>query len=176
MKKIKEGSAAISFKASDLNGNSINLEDFKGQKLALIFFRKASCPFCNLGLQELIRRYEELENKGIKVVTLFASSKEDVLKYAGKQNPPFSIIPDGDFKIYEKYGVEVSYIGMLKSLFKPVKMFKAVSGGFLSFKSMTEEPVIPADFLIDENQKIYKAYYGKDYDDHMPISEILTWN
>ncbi len=176
MNKIKEGTSAFHFKATDLNGNVIDLKDFKGQKLLLSFFRKAACPFCNMGLQQLIRRHEEFENKGIKVVTLFASSKEDVLKYAGKQNPPFPIIPDGDFKIYGKYGVEVSYLGMLKSMASPTKIFKALTGGFFNMKTMTEEPVIPADFLIDEDQKIHKAYYGKDFDDHIPISAVLAWD
>lgn len=176
MKKLIEGDVAISFKATDLDGNVVDLKDFKGQKLLLSFFRKATCPFCNMGLQQLIRRADELENNGIKIVTLFASSKADVLKYAGKQNPPFPIIPDGSFNIYGKYGVEVSYLGMLKSMANPAKVFKAITGGFFSLRSMVEEPVIPADFLIDENQIIHKAYYGKDYDDHIPISEVLAWN
>jgi len=176
MKNLKAGTAAIPFQGTDLNGNQIDFKDYKGQKILLSFFRKAACPFCNMGLQELIKRHKEFEKKGIKVITLFASSKEDVLKYAGKQNPPFPIIPDQDFMIYEKYGVEVSYLGMLKTMLNPFQNFKAMTGGFFSLKTMTEEPVIPADFLIDENQKIHKAYYGKDYDDHIPVSEILAWN
>ncbi|MFK7774189.1 MAG: peroxiredoxin family protein [Saprospiraceae bacterium] len=175
MKELKEGNSAIHFKANDLNGNVIDLKNFKGKKLLISFFRKAACPFCNMGLQQLIKRHKEFEEKGIQVITLFASPKEEVLKYAGKQNPPFPIIADGDFKIYEKYGVNVSYIGMLKSMVNPVKTFKAMTGGFFSLRSMTQDPVIPADFLIDENQKIHTAYYGKDYDDHIPISEVLAW-
>jgi peroxiredoxin len=176
MKKIKKGTSAIQFKGTDLNGNVVDLKDFEGQKLYLSFFRKAACPFCNMALQQLIRKHEELENKGIKVLTLFASSKEDVLKYAGKQNPPFPIIPDGDFKIYGKYGVEVSYLKMMKTMFNPIQNFKAMTGDFFNLKTITEDPVIPADFLIDENQNIHKAYYGKDYDDHLSISEVLAWN
>ncbi|MFK7970336.1 MAG: peroxiredoxin family protein [Bacteroidia bacterium] len=176
MKKIKTGSTAIPFEATDLHGNAIRLSDYKGQKLLLSFFRKAACPFCNMALQDLIRNHDELEKKGIKVVALFASSKQDVMKYAGKQNPPFPIIPDGDFSIYGEYGVEVSYLGMLKSLLSPVKTFKAMTGGFFSLKTIVEEPVIPADFLIDQDQNIRKAYYGTSYDDHIPVSEVLAWN
>jgi peroxiredoxin len=175
MKRLKDGTSAIHFKATDLNGNVVNLKDFEGKKLLLSFFRKAACPFCNMGVQQLIRNHKELEDKGVQIITLFASPKEEVLKYVGKQNPPFPIIADRNFSIYQKYGVEVSYLGMLKSMLKPLRMAKAISEGFVSMKSMTQEPVIPADFLIDENQKIHKAYYGKDYDDHIPVSEILAW-
>ncbi|MFK7936488.1 MAG: peroxiredoxin family protein [Saprospiraceae bacterium] len=176
MTKLKEGTPAIPFKTTDLNGKVVNLSDYKGQKLLLTFFRKAACPFCNMGMRELIKKHKELENKGIKVISLFASSKEDVLKYAGKQNPPFPIIADGDFNIYEKYGVEVSYIGMMKTMLNPIQNFKAMTGGFFNTKSMSEDPVIPADFLIDEEQNIHRAYYGKDYDDHLSVAEVLAWN
>ena len=175
MKEIKEGTSAIHFKTKDLNGNLIDLKDYQGKKLLLTFFRKAACPFCNMGLQALIKRHKEFEQKGIQIITLFASPKEEVLKYAGKQNPPFPIIADGDYKIYGKYGVEISYLKMFKSMANPMKNIKAMTGGFFSLRSVTQDPVIPADFLIDENQKIHMAYYGKDYDDHLPISEVLSW-
>jgi len=176
MKKLKKGSKAIPFKGTDLDGNVIDLSAYEGQKVLLTFFRKAACPFCNMNLQQLIRKNEELEKNGIKVVTLFASSKEEVMQYAGKQNPPFPIIPDGAFNIYGKYGVEVSYLGMMKTMLNPMQNFRAMTGGFFSLKSMKDEPVIPADFLIDENQQIHRAYYGKDFDDHIPLSEVLNWN
>ncbi len=176
MKKLEKGLSAIPFNATDLSGNTVNLNDYKGQKVLLTFFRKATCPFCNMGLQELIRKHDKLEKEGIKVISLFASPKDEVLQYAGKQNPPFPIIADGDYKIYGKYGVEVSYLGMLKTMLNPIQNYKAMTGGFFSLKSMKDDPVIPADFLIDENQNIHRAYYGKDYDDHISVEEVLAWN
>lgn len=175
MKKLTEHNSAIPFTATDIKDNVIHLADFKGQKVLLTFFRKAACPFCNMNIQQLIRNYPEFEKKGIKIIALFASTKEEVQKYAGKQNPPFAIIPDQDFKIYGKYGVDVSYKGMLKSMLNPKKVFKAMFGGYFSLRTMVEEPVIPADFLIDENQNIFRAYYGKDYDDHLPVTDVLAW-
>lgn len=175
MKNVKKGSKAIHFDGTDLNGNSIDLQAYKGQKVFISFFRKAACPFCNMGIQELIKRHQEFEEKGIKVITLFASPKEEVLKYAGKQNPPFSIIPDGDYKIYKKYGIDAAVSGMLKTMLNPSKVLKAITGGFFSLRTVVQDPVLPADFLIDENQEIYRAHYGKDYDDHIPISEVLAW-
>lgn len=175
MKKIVKGEVAIPFVATDLEGNKVELKNYKGEKVFLTFFRKAACPFCNMALQQLIRKHAALEEKGIKVIALFASSKEEVLKYAGKQNPPFPIIPDGKFEIYRKYDIDVSYTGMLKTMLHPGKLFKAITGGFFSLRTVTQEPVIPADFLIDESQQVQRAYYGKDYDDHLPITEVLAW-
>ena len=42
-------------------------------------------------------------------------------------------------------------------------------------KASKYKPIIPADFLIDENQIIYKAYYGKNFGDHLSIESILKW-
>lgn len=175
MSKIEKGNKAIGFDIEDINGNNVSLQKYQGQKVFISFFRKASCPFCNMGVQQLIKRHKEFEEKGIKVITLFASSKNDVMKYAGKQQPPFSIIADGDFKIYEQYGLETSMAGMLKTMVNPVKVFKAMTGGFFSMRSMVEEPVLPADILIDENQIVYRTHYGKGYDDHLSLETVLDW-
>lgn len=49
-----------------------------------------------------------------------------------------------------------------------------MASGFFNMKAISDKPLIPADFLIDEHQNISKAYYGKDFGDHLPIEEILN--
>ena len=162
------------FIGKDINGKNINLNDYKGQKVLLSFFRVATCPFCNMAVQELIRGHEELEKKGIKVIAFFASTSEEINKYAGKQNPTFPIVADPEFKIYKQYGVQVSFGGMMKTMINPVKIYKAMTSGFFNLKSMKDKPIVPADFLIDANQTVINAHYGKDFGDHIPVSEILS--
>ncbi|WP_394747531.1 redoxin domain-containing protein [Spongiimicrobium salis] len=129
-----------------------------------------------MALQNLIKNYNEFEKKEIEILVIFASPIEEIFKYAGKQVPPFSIISDPKYKIYKYYGVEISYKGMLKTMFNVNKVLRAIRGGFFNIKSTFQAPVLPADFLIDENLKIKKAHYGKTYDDHLSISEVLNWN
>ncbi len=175
MSKVKKGQKAIQFVGTDLQENRIDLNDFKGKKVLLSFFRKAACPFCNLAMQQLIRRHEELKMQEIEVIALFASSAYEVQRYAGKQNPEFPIIPDEHFKIYSRYGLETSYFGMLKTMLNPAKVWKAMKGGFFSLRTVPQDPVLPAEILINEDQEIHRAYYGKDYDDHLSVDEILAW-
>ena len=174
MKKIKSKDTAVHFIGKDINGNKIDLNDYKGQKVLLTFFRVATCPFCNMAVRDLINGSEALEQKGIKVIALFSSTQEEILKYAGKQNPPFPIVADPEFKIYEQYGIHVKYRGMIKTMLNPINVFKAMTSGFFNMKSMKDKPILPADFLIDENQTVIKAYYGKDFGDHLSVSEVLT--
>ena len=37
MKKIKEGTSAIHFKGTDLDGNVVDLKDYKGKKILISF-------------------------------------------------------------------------------------------------------------------------------------------
>lgn len=60
-------------------------------------------------------------------------------------------------------------------MIQPVKMMKVMSSGFFNLRSIMDKPIIPTDFLIDEDQSIYKAYYGNDFGDHLSITDILNW-
>ena len=172
--KLKNKDKAIDFSISDYLNNQITLSDYKGKKVLLSFFRGAACPFCNMRVRELINNYPKFEEKGIVIITFFASTKEEINEYAGKQKAPFAIIPDPTLKFYTKYGVEQSPFGMLKTMLKPLKMIKMMQSGFFNLKSGKDKPIVPADFLIDENQMILKTYYGKDFGDHMSIEDILN--
>lgn len=173
MGQLKVKDSALHFIGKDIYGNTVDLNSFRGQKVLITFFRVATCPFCNMAVQELINGHEELEKKGIKVIALFSSTAEEIHEYAGKQNPPFPIIADPDFKIYEQYGIKISFKGLMKTMLKPVRVFDAMISGFFNLKSMSKKPIIPADFLIDENHKIIKAHYGSDYGDHISVPELL---
>lgn len=171
---LLENDKAIDFIVSDYLNNQVTLSDYKGKKVLLSFFRGASCPFCNMRVHELINNYPKFEEKGIVIIAFFASTKEEINEYAGKQKAPFAIIPDPTLKFYTKYGVEQSPFGMLKTMLKPLKMIKMMQSGFFNLKSGKDKPIVPADFLIDENQMILKTYYGKDFGDHMSIEDILN--
>ena len=175
MKKLKSNDLAIGFNRNDYLGNNIDLTNYKGKKTLLIFFRGASCPFCNLRINQLINKYPEFEERQIEIITFFAASQDEIFKYAGKQKAPFPIIPDPNLEVYKKYGVEASHSGMFKVMLNPFKMMKVMTSGFFNLQAIKDKPLIPADFLIDENQFIYRVYYGKDFGDHLPLAEILNW-
>ena len=82
------------FSMLDINDNNITLDKFIGTKIILTFFRTATCPFCNLRVHKLIQKEAYFKANNIQVICFFASSKSEILKYAGKQLPSFPIIPD----------------------------------------------------------------------------------
>ncbi|MBX2900519.1 MAG: AhpC/TSA family protein [Cyclobacteriaceae bacterium] len=175
MSRLTSGSPAIDFTINDYQGNPISLSDYLGEKILLSFFRGASCPFCNLRVHELIKRYPDFEKQGIHIIGLFASTAEEINKYAGKQQPPFAIIPDPALSLYKKYKVEATQMGMLKAMLQPAKMWSVMTSKFFNMNAIADKPLIPADFLIDEKSVIQRAYYGNDFGDHVPIEDVLGW-
>jgi hypothetical protein len=126
-------------------------------------------------LNQLIQRQDEFTNKNIQIITFFASSKEDIIKYAQGQDAPFPIIPDPSFEFYKLSGVENSLKAKLNTFLKPIISFKAITSKYFNPRSMFEENTVPADFMINENFVIDKAYYGSHFGDHLPIEDVLGW-
>lgn len=168
--KLRSGDKIIDFNIEDINGNMIKLSEYNNKKVLLSFYRYASCPFCNLRVQELKRNYDNYMSKGLEIIAIFESPKESILKYAGSQDAPFPIIPDPERKLYKDYHIEKSLFKFIKGLFN-LKLFKAALLGFLPGRMENDKTMVPADFLI-EGGIIKQAYYGKDISNHIPLDDI----
>ncbi|MDH3710070.1 MAG: AhpC/TSA family protein [Cyclobacteriaceae bacterium] len=175
MNNLKAGGLATEFSGTDYLGNPVASNHYKGKKVLLSFFRGASCPFCNLRIHQLIKQFSEFEQQGIAIIAVFAASSKEISSYAGQQNAPFPIVSDPHLDLYRKYGIEATSWGMVRAMINPLKMIKVMFSGFFNMKSLNDKPLIPADFLIDEDQKLYRVYYGKDFGDHLSMKEILGW-
>ncbi len=174
MSRLQKGDKPIAFILPDYRGNSICLPNYRGKKILLSFLRGASCPFTLLRIEELIDHYNAFEKKGIRIVTFVASSVEAIDRHAGKQDPSFPVIPDPSLAFHKAYGVESSHLGMIKVMLQIGRMFNGANSGYFNMNAILDEPLMPADFLIDENFIIQRAYYGRDFGDNMPIDDILT--
>jgi len=160
------------FTGIDMFGKSFSSEELVGKKVYLAFFRTASCPFCNLRMHQLINKYQSWKNPNLIVIAVFSSTPEEIAKYAGKQNPPFTILADPDEILYKKFGVGHSYLGMFLAMFRLKTLFLIMKNGFLEFKAMTEKPILTGDFLIDEKGTFLETYYGQDFGDHLSFEKI----
>ncbi|WP_164848375.1 peroxiredoxin [Halobacteriovorax sp. HLS] len=162
------------FNKESFDNENIILESYRGQKVWLAFFRYASCPLCNLRINEMIRRYKELEAEGLKIITVFQSPRTSVEKYVAKQELPFPLICDPQQELYQLYGVKGSYGGLM-SLGVVQNLAKASAKGF--FPGVPDGPLntIPADFLINELGEIVTSFHGKDIGDHIPFEEVFKF-
>ena len=171
--KLHVEQAAPDFQIEDIHGTPIALGDYAGKMLMLSFYRYASCPLCNLRVHELIHRYPEFYAKGLHLLAFFQSPRESIRQYVGKQETPFPLVADPTRALYRRYGVESSWVGFGKALFKLPMIFDAViKKKFLPGKMENEFAMIPADFLIGPDLTISRAFYGKDIGDHLPMRDV----
>lgn len=178
-KPLSVGETAPHFRAEDLFGSIIDLNDYTGKRLLLAFFRNAACALCNLRVHELIQHYPDLHNHGLHILAVFESPRENLLQYVGKQDAPFPIIPDPEAWLYTLYGVETSEAKVQASMQHPAtqgRVQTAASAGFhLTPEAGSNFNRIPAEFLIDSDGRIRHAFYANIVGDHLSIETLAAF-
>lgn len=176
--KLVTGQTAIDFSAIDINGKTVRLSDYKGQKVILSFYRNVSCPFCNRRVHQLTTIGSRFKDASVQLLFLFESSNEIIISSSfHKGITPWPIIGDPQKRVYTMYGIENSVIKMMKTMFvsNPMKAMKDTKELNLPTDKDASQTLIPADFFINENFKIVKAHYGSHIDDHVPIEEMKAF-
>ena len=97
------------------------------EKLVHLQFRRfAGCPICNVHLQSVIRRRDEITAAGIREVVLFHSTRDELDTYV--DDMPFDLVADPDRTFYRRFGVETS----LRSVADPRSMAPVVKAALRS--------------------------------------------
>jgi len=105
MTTLKIGDKAPQFKATDQYGKTIALNDFKGKKVVLFFYPKASTPGCTVEACNLRDNYQNFQSKGYEIVGVSADSEKRQLNFSTKQELPYSLLADEDKAVITAYGV-----------------------------------------------------------------------
>jgi len=170
------GTTAPTFRAEDTFGNTIDLQSYRGRSVLLSFYRNAACALCNLRVHELIQKFPAYQLAGLDVVAVFEAPRENLLQYVGKQDAPFPIIGDPQGRLYDLYGVEVSEAKVAASMAAPEGQARVQAAAAAGFELIREEGSnfyrIPADFLIDGDGILRRAYYAELVGQHLPFTEI----
>ena len=171
------GEKVINIILPALDGGTFELDSLRGKRFMLSFLRFASCPFCNLRVHELVKRFKEFGD-GFTIVAIFDSPLENLREHAKKHQAPFPVLADEHNVFYEMYGIEHSIAGMLKGMLTRMpSMLRAMFvKGYLPLVIKGSMTTMPADFLVDENGVIQTAYYGKDEGDHLPFELVKAFS
>ena len=132
MTTLKAGDKAPEFKAEDQDGNEIKLSDYKGKKLVLFFYPKASTPGCTAEACNLSDNYELMKKKGYEILGVSADSKKRQQNFKKKYDFPYPLLADEDKNVINAYEV----------------------WGPKKFMGKEYEGIHRTTFIIDENGKI----------------------
>ncbi len=105
MKTLQEGDKVPNFTVNDQEGNPVSLTDYKGHKLVVFFYPKANTPGCTNEACNLRDNYEELKNKGYKLVGVSADTKRKQKNFKEKYDFPFPLLADENKEVINAFGV-----------------------------------------------------------------------
>lgn len=104
MDTLKVGDQAPDFKGVDQDEKEVKLSDYKGKKLILYFYPKASTPGCTVESCDFRDNYQSLIKKGFAVVGVSADSLKRQKNFAEKNALPFPLIADEEKEIIKAFG------------------------------------------------------------------------
>lgn len=174
--KLQINSIAPDFSTTDIYGKEIQLNQLKGKKVLLSFFRNVACPFCNLRVHQLNKLAPELKENGLEMVFVFETPKKFILISSLHSKLQATVISDAEKSLYKLYHIEHSTLKLIGSMFKTGFKAQMEMAKSLDLDKFEDEKkvstIIPADFLIDENGQIAQLHYGNAVNDHIEMAAI----
>lgn len=105
MTTLQEGDKAPDFTAKDQDGNTRSLEDYKGKKLVVFFYPKASTPGCTAEACNLRDNWEKFQAEGYEILGVSADTQKRQQNFKNKQQLPFPLLADEDKEVINAFGV-----------------------------------------------------------------------
>ncbi|WP_370214218.1 thioredoxin-dependent thiol peroxidase [Mesoflavibacter profundi] len=105
MNTLKQGDKVPNFSVKDQDGNLVALKDYKGKKLIVFFYPKASTPGCTAEACNLRDNYKVLQDKGFEILGVSADSEKRQTNFKNKYEFPFPLLADEDKEVINAFGV-----------------------------------------------------------------------
>lgn len=86
------------------DGEIVNLEQYKGQKIVLYTYPKDNTPGCTTEAKQFRDSIQDYEKQGIKIIGVSADSVSSHKKFAEKYDLPFTLLADTDKKLLKALG------------------------------------------------------------------------
>lgn len=105
MTTLKPGDKAPEFEAKDQDGNLHRLSDYKGKKLVIFFYPKASTPGCTAEACNLRDNWSRFQEQGYEILGVSADSPKRQKNFQSKKELPFPLLADEDKRVINAFGV-----------------------------------------------------------------------
>jgi peroxiredoxin len=105
----KTGTAAPDFSLKDLNGTTVTLGQFKGQKPVLLYFWATWCHYCQAARPAVIDLRKATPQADIEIIAIDVGAGDSLakLKRFEESDPaPYTVLYDTDSKVTRSYSIE----------------------------------------------------------------------
>jgi peroxiredoxin Q/BCP len=135
---LQIGDAAPEFSLPDQNGNTVNLADFRGQRVVIYFYPQADTPGCTKEACNFRDQWSAFEQHGIAVLGISKDGATSHVKFINKYTLPFTLLSDAEpCPVAESYG----------------------SYGLKKFMGRESMGMMRHTFVVDSEGRIEKAYW-----------------
>jgi peroxiredoxin Q/BCP len=146
MATLEPGDPGPPFTLPDQQGNTVRLQDLRGRKILVYFYPEADTPGCTTQSCDLRDHRQDLAGIGAEVVGISPDQPEDQLAFDRKYDLGFPLLSDPDHSVAEAWG----------------------AWGEKTRNGKTYEGIIRSSFLVDEDGRIERAWYGVRPEDTVP--------
>ncbi len=105
MSILEPGVKAPAISATDQDGKSVTLEEYRGRRVVLYFYPKDDTPGCTKEACAFRDNFPKFNSVGVEVLGVSIDDEKKHKKFAEKYQLPFRLVSDPDRKIVEAYGV-----------------------------------------------------------------------
>lgn len=102
---LQVGDALPSFEVANQKGEMVKSSDFKGNKLVVFFYPKASTPGCTAEACDLNNHFSELKKSGYQLLGVSADSVKRQMNFHTKYGFQYDLLADEEKDVIEKFGV-----------------------------------------------------------------------
>jgi thioredoxin-dependent peroxiredoxin len=105
MTTLQKGDKAPNFSALDQDGKSHSLANYKGKKLVVFFYPKASTPGCTAEACDLNDNFERFASNNYAILGVSADSAKAQAKFKDKYGFQYPLLADEDKAVIQAFGV-----------------------------------------------------------------------
>jgi peroxiredoxin len=109
---LKAGTRAPDFRLPDLQGHSVSLDDYRGQRVLLVF-SDPNCGPCDELAPHLVRLHQEHRSNGLAIVLVGRGSKEENRSKAERFGFQFPVVLQDKWKLSKEYGIFATPVAFL---------------------------------------------------------------
>lgn len=169
-KAINTGDTSPDFELPNATGGTVRLYDILGKgPVILNFYRGGWCPFCNLELQALQSRLEEINELGATLIGISPETPDNSLTIAEKHQLGFDVLSDYGNNTARDFGLIFTVYEEMRPLYLKWELDVPAFNGVNSW-----ELPVPATYLISTDRVVRAAHVDKDYTKRMEPDLILT--
>ncbi|KQC29224.1 thioredoxin-dependent thiol peroxidase [Flagellimonas eckloniae] len=105
MNTLKVGDKVPEFSSKDQDGNTISLNDYKGEKLVVFFYPRANTPTCTVEACNINDNYAKLQSEGYKILGVSEDTEKKQSNFSKKFGFQYPLLADVDHTVIDAFGV-----------------------------------------------------------------------